>query len=450
MYHKLGVNQRCLNREKLYQYCVGIGNEGGGSLVLGITDRPPREIVGTSAFPNVVELEEQLLAKLRFRIEVEQVQHAGRRMVVFRIPSRVAGSAFAYEGAYLMRSGASLVAMTPERLRDIFAEVQEHWVEAPSRSCSADEIIELLDTQTFFELMQQPYPTNRDAVVSRLSDEHLIERLGGNFRVKRLGALLLAKDLDAFPDLGRKATRVVVYEGADKSSTRSSVFERRGYAVGFQRLVEHVMLQMPQNEVIRNALRVENKLLPEAGMRELLANALVHQDLRITNISPTVEIYSNRVEISNAGEPLVAIERFIDGYRTRNESLADLMRRMRICEELGSGVDRLVRLAETWQLPPPLFRTSLDRTQVVIYGPADFDDMIRPDRLRACYQHCVLKHIMAEHMTNQSLRERFGLAESKIATITQVINATIEAGMIKADVSAGDSRRYARYLPYWA
>jgi len=76
--------------------------------------------------------------------------------------------------------------------------------------------------------------------------------------------------------------------------------------------------------------------------------------------------------------------------------------------------------------------------------------MDREDRVRACYQHCALKWVMSERMTNQSLRERFHLPESKSAIVSQVISAAIETGLIKPDEKVGASRKYARYLPFWA
>lgn len=126
------------------------------------------------------------------------------------------------------------------------------------------------------------------------------------------------------------------------------------------------------------------------------------------------------------------------------------MRRLRICEEKSSGIDRVVSAAEMYQLPVPDFRSAHRRTVVVIYGPRAFEDMDRADRIRACYQHCVLKWVMSERMTNQSLRERFHLAESKAASVSQVIAATVESGLIKADDRAGGSKKFARYLPFWA
>jgi predicted HTH transcriptional regulator len=210
------------------------------------------------------------------------------------------------------------------------------------------------------------------------------------------------------------------------------------------------MAQLPQNEVIQDALRKEVKLVPEIAIREIVANALIHQDLEMGGASVMIELYQNRIEISNPGEPIVPVERFIDGYQSRNERLAGLMRRMGICEEKSSGVDRVVQTAEIFQLPAPDFRVAHQRTLVTIYGPKKFDDMDREDRIRACYQHCALKWVMSERMTNQSLRERFHLPEAKGAVVSQVISTAIEAGQVKPDAKVGGSRKFARYLPFWA
>jgi len=157
-----------------------------------------------------------------------------------------------------------------------------------------------------------------------------------------------------------------------------------------------------------------------------------------------------RIEISNPGEPLVPVERFIDGYQSRNENLADLMRRAGICEEKSSGVDRVVQAAEGYQLPAPDFRSGFRRTSAIIYGPKRFDEMDRSDRVRACYQHCALKWVALQPMTNQSLRARFHLGEDKAAIASQIIAATIDAKLIKPDQSVRGSRKFARYQPFWA
>lgn len=439
------------DNRKLYEYCVALANEGGGYLVLGVADKPPRPVVGTQAFNDPVAMAEKLFQAIGFRVDIEEVAHPDGRVLVFHIPSRPRGTAYHLDGKYLMRSGEALVPMSEDQLRRIFAEGGPDWFDEDSKTeLDAQQVIELLDTQTFFELLKLPYPTDRAGVIDRLISERLIHDLGGNYSIHRLGALLLARKLDDFEDIARKAPRVVVYTGTSKLETRLDRTGARGYAVGFQGLVRFVMDQLPQNEVIEDALRKEVKLVPEVVIRELVANSLIHQDFSISGVSVMVEIYENRVEISNPGEPIVPVERFIDGYQSRNERLADLMRRLGICEEKSSGIDRVVQAAEVYQLPAPDFRAGHRRTIVTIYGPKPFEEMDRNDRVRACYQHCALRWVMAERMTNQSLRERFHLGEDKAAIASQVIAATIEAGLIKSDESVGGSRKFARYLPFWA
>lgn len=439
------------DNEKLYRYCVAMANEGGGSLVLGIADQPPRPVVGTNAFKNTVEMEEKLFERIGFRVGIEEVTHPDGRVLVFHIPSRPRGTAYHLEGTYLMRSGQALVPMSEDQLRKIFAEGQPGWLEEHSRTgLSAQEIVDRLDTQTFFELLKLPYPTDRGGVLERLKGERLVDDVDGTFAIRRIGALLLAKNISDFPDLARKAPRVVVYTGASKLETRLDRPGTKGYAVGFQGLIAFVMAQLPQNEVIEDALRKEVKLVPEVAIRELIANALIHQDFALAGTSVMIEIYSNRVEISNPGEPIVPVERFIDGYQSRNERLADVLRRMGICEEKSSGVDRVVDAAEVYQLPAPDFRVGHKRTIVTIYGARPFDAMDRDDRVRAGYQHCCLRYVMGEKMSNQSLRERFKLPESKAEAASRVIRDCIDAGLIKLDNPDSGSKRYARYLPFWA
>lgn len=436
---------------RLAKYCVAIANEGGGRLILGVTDKPPRVIVGTSAFSDIVDAAEKLFHSVHFRVDIEEVNHPDGRVIIFHIPSRPSGTAYHLSGEYLMRSGEALVPMTEDRLRTIFAEGEPSWLDEPSRAgLDAQEVIELLDTQKYFELLKIPYPTDRNGVLDRLISERLVETADETYTIRRLGALLLAKRLSLFPDVSRKAPRVIVYSGSSKVDPRSEQTGEYGYAVSFQGLVRFVMEKLPQNELIEDALRTQVKAIPNVVIRELIANALIHQDFKMGGASVIIEVYNDRVEITNPGEPLVPVERFIDGYQSRNERLASIMRRFGICEERSSGIDRVVQSVELYQLPAPDFKADLKRTSVKVFCPRPFEEMDRNDRVRACYQHCVLKWVASEKMTNQSLRERFRLTEDKASIASQVISATIDANMIRLDESVGGSRKFARYIPFWA
>lgn len=437
--------------EELVDYCVALANEGGGRIILGMTNKPPRCVVGTKAFEQPERTVSGIHERLHLKVSFDEVTHPDGRVLVFHVPSRSAGNPVHYKGRYLMRVGDNLVAMSPDQLRAIFAEGQPDWLcQAAAENCGDDKVIELLDTQSYFDLLKLPYPVNRVGVLSRFQSEKLIEPVNAGWTITNLGAILFAKRLEDFEGLARKAARVIVYEGRSKLHTKLDKAGVKGYAVGFQGLVEFVNSLIATNEVIEQALRHEVKMFPDIAVRELLANALIHQDFNETGASVMVEIYDDRMEISNPGVPIISTERFIDEYQSRNERLADLMRRLGICEEKGSGFDKVTSAAEDFQLPAPDIRVGERRTTVVLFAHQDIDSMDRNDRIRACYQHCCLRYVMNERMTNQSLRERFKLPENKSATVSQILTATVEAGKVKVADPSQASTRYRSYIPFWA
>lgn len=318
------------------------------------------------------------------------------------------------------------------------------------KGCDDALVVQLLDTQSYFDLVHLAYPVTRPAVLDRFEREKLIQRTGGTWTITNLGAILFAKKLEPFDRLARKAPRVIVYEGTNKLNTKLDAPGTKGYAVGFQGLIELINGLSPSNEVIEQALRREVKMFPEIAVRELVANALIHQDFTESGTSVVVEIYDNRMEISNPGKPFISPDRFIDEYQSRNERLADLMRRVGICEEKGSGVDKVIHAAEQFQLPAPDFRVGERHTSVVLFAHRDFEDMDRNDRVRACYQHCCLRFVMNEKMTNQSLRERFKLSEKKAEAVSRTIRDTLAAEKIKLADPEQASLRYRNYIPFWA
>lgn len=441
--------------EKLMRYCVAIANERGGYLVLGVTNEKPRHIIGTRAFATaeaIDKLKFGISQKLNIRVEVTEINHPEGRVLVIEIPSRPQGQPMHYEGAYLMRVGEHLVPMTPDQLKRIFDEGQIAWLDQVALDkLSADQVIDLLDTQTYFDLLGQPYPTTQENVLKYLQKAHLLDQTPEGWHIFNATALLLAKKIAPFSfELRSRMPRVIIYDGTNKFITKNDIPGTRGYAVGFEGLVNFIYDAAPQNRFIEQTTRKETKMFPKQALRELIANAMVHQDFTMTGTSLMVELFTDRIEISNPGLPSIRTERFIDEYDARNEKLATLFRHLKICEQKGSGIDKVIDLAEKDQLPAPEFRIDTRRTIVVMYAHKDFVKMRKSDRVRACYQHCCLMRINNEYMTNQSLRQRFGVGEDKMATISLIIRDTKDEGLIKLDDSETKSPRYARYLPFWA
>jgi len=179
-----------------------------------------------------------------------------------------------------------------------------------------------------------------------------------------------------------------------------------------------------------------------------VANALIHQDMTITGAGPQIELFEDRIEITNPGAPLVDTDRMIDlPPRSRNESLASLMRRMGMCEEQGSGLDKVFREVEVFQLPAPLLKANETSMQVVMYGPRTFAEMSGEERVRACYFHAVLQFMAGERMKNTTLCQRFGIDTRNAAQASGVLKRALEAGLIKY---ADEDHPRAGYHPWWA
>jgi ATP-dependent DNA helicase RecG len=146
-----------------------------------------------------------------------------------------------------------------------------------------------------------------------------------------------------------------------------------------------------------------------------------------------VEIFGDRIEITNPGAPLVDTQRFVDTPpRSRNEALASLMRRIGICEERGSGWDKVVSQTERYQLPAPLPEATEDHTRVVLFAPRSLSKMDKTDRTRAVYLHACLRYVNREYLTNTSVRGRFGIEQQNMVTASRLIRESVEVGLIVA------------------
>jgi len=428
-------------------------------IVWGVADST-HEIVGTRFLPRSKkvgdeELENWLCTQLDPQIQfwIYEVTVHGNRCVVFEIepaphrPVSFKGKEFIRVGSYNKPLSAH-----PEKEKVLWRSFDRNEFETniAAYDLSGPEVLGALDATAFFKMSQQPMPATPEALLERLCDDRLVRRKDTeSFDITNLGAILFAHDMNSFPRLSRKVVRVIFYKSEDRTETDTEKEGRKGYASGFSGLLKFLVTKLPQSEEIRESLRLPVPMYPEIALRELIANALVHQDFEMTGAGPMVEIFSDRIEISNPGAPLIDVARFLDlPPRSRNEKLAHLMRRLRICEERGSGIDKVLKHVEIFQLPAPDFQVAGDHTKVILFGPKDFADMTKRERIRACYQHAGLRWLSNQQMTNESLRKRFGFEQPPQAT--RIINDTLAEGLIRLYDPTSTSKRHVRYVPYWA
>ena len=431
-----------------------------GFMVWGIEDGT-HKIVGTNFKPKLTKAKGQDLenwlnnnAHPRIDFRFHEGMFEKESVVLLEIPAAQHTPVRFIDAEFIrVNSAKRKLKDFPEKERALWALFREYRFEREiaEANVTSDEVLKLLDYPSYFDLTNISLPPNRDAILENLTQERIIVKNAyGRYDITNFGVILFAKSLKNFDRLSRKALRVIIYKGKNKVETIREISGDRGYAIGYENAISVINSLLPANEEIGKAFRREARMYPEIAIRELVANALIHQDFSISGTGPMVEIYSDRIEITNPGKPLIDVLRFIDHPpRSRNEDIAAFMRRIKVCEERGSGIDKVIHAVELFQLPPPDFKVSGNNTNSILYAYKSLSAMSREERIRACYQHAVLQYVSNERMTNTSLRERFNIADQNYPMASKIINETIKAGLIKLyDVTVSNKQR--SYVPVWA
>lgn len=429
-------------------------------LVWGVEDKT-HNIIGTN-FNHRAEkvgnedlelwLNKTLSPSVDFRFHTVEIN--ALPVVVLEIPA-ARHTPIRFKGVEYIRVGSNTRNLRdfPEKERTLWQLFGEYRFErdVALADVSAAEVLRLLDYPAYFDSTGQQLPPNQETIINRFVDERIILRnADGNFNITNFGAILFAKDLQKFDRLGRKALRIIFYRGNNKVNTIREYVEAKGYAIGYESAISFINNLLPMNEQIGQALRENVRMYPEIAIRELVANALIHQDFSVTGASPTVEVFSDCIEITNPGEPLIEPLRFIDKPpRSRNEDIAAFLRRINICEERGSGIDKVIFAVELYQLPPPDFKVNGDNTIAVLYADKPLSEMTKQEKVRACYQHTVLRYVSNDRMTNTSLRERFNIQDKNAAIASRIIKETIKQRLIKPFDPENKQRKQGSYVPIW-
>lgn len=436
-------------------------NQEHAFLIWGIDDKT-HEIIGTTFIPQESKvgnqglelwISTQLDPKIQFYFHTTEIE--GYPIVLLEI-SRAHSAPVKFRGVDYIRidSYKKKLKDFPDTERELWAIFSKKPFEAmiAMENVSGDFVLRELDYSSYFELLSQDLPSDKAKILEALTnDKMIITAETGNYNITNLGAILFAKRLSDFQALARKAVRVIKYEGNGRigAASKEQVVSK-GYACGFEGLIAYITNLLPNNEVIGKALRKVVPMYPDIAVRELVANCLIHQNFFMQGTSPLIEIFSDRMEITNPGSPLIDKARFVDHPPiSRNEQLASFMRRIGVCEERGSGYDKVVFETEFYQLPAPEIEIYNDHTKVILYAHKEYAQMSKEDRYRACYLHACLKRVNREYMTNASLRERFNIDRKNISMVSRLLSDTCALGLIYVSPdSTSDKNR--KYLPFWA
>ena len=426
-------------------------------MVYGVADKT-KEIVGTAAKfagskrgnellrPWLESLIEPRISILPIDVEIDK-----KNVVILRIPAaRWIPTSFKGIPYFRVDSATKPLSARPDLHSELLKSLESGKKELRivKQDLTPDEVFIYLDFPAYYEGFGLLFP-KKEEMLRKFKEEHfLIQEDTGNYSITLLGAICFAKNFDDFPLLSKRAIRLVSYAGINRIQGEDELVFGKGYALSFNEIVSSIIHHY-RKETFQKAMRVNIDPYSEISLREALANLMIHGDLLSLGSGPLIEAFPNRLEFSNPGNLRFDVDRILDvSPDATNEMLADFMHCLGIGDERGSGYDKMLYEAERMHAPSPLVEAKPNSVVVTLFPPTPYQEERSVDIERDIYSHCCLCYLNRRAMTNSSLRERFGLDESKTVEISKRIKRLVDAGRVKA--APGTSRKNTEYIPYWA
>ena len=442
---KSGLSEKS---ERLAQHISAFANQtGGGTFAFGVND-------DASLFTPSHEQAEDILKKIgniarnnlniSIRMEHTSVDMDGHGILLVHVPEQKDKPVY-LRGMTIYDSYYRSAGQTHKMSRP-----QVHAMLAAAEGLTFEDRT-ALDFAQFYKLVNKPVPSGIDHIVEGMEAYGICRKEEGAWSVTNLGAVILARDLKDFPSLAFKNVVVRQYKGNNNLHLSSETFFHEGYALSLDKIVAHIMSLLEKTELIRTPFRENKYPYPEVSIRELVANALIHQNFDIQGMTLSIEIFGNRLTITNPGVPLIDTNRFIDmPPKSRNEKVAQSMFMFNLCEKRGSGMDRAVAGVEEMRLPAIRIEKGEYFTRASLFPIMKYTEMSKSDKVQACYQHTCLLYENGMELTNASLRMRLDMNKNNSAGASRIISDTVEAGLIKLSDKAPESKKYSSYVPYYA
>lgn len=332
--------RRSYEFDELVRYCVALANEGGGKLILGVTDKRPRRVVGTSAFLEPGRTEAGIFQRIGRRISIEELTYDRQRVLIIHIPTRAPGTAWSERGSYWMRTGESLVPMTDDQLRRIHVEVDSDF----SAEVCAKATLSDLSPVAITEFRTRWRRKSGNAGLDQLSDEQLLRdaELIVDAGVTYAAMVLLGTRAG----LGRHLAQAEVVFEYRSSEAPGPAQQRKEYREGFflfqDDLWNTINLRNDLQHFQSGLFMLDVATFNEGAVREAILNAVAHRDYRLPG-SVFVRQYQRRIEITSPGGflPGISIENILWKQAPRNRRIAETLARAGLVERAGQGMDRI-------------------------------------------------------------------------------------------------------------
>ena len=358
--------------EKLVKYCAALANEGGGKVVLGVTDKRPRQVVGSKAFPQPERTRAGLMEQLHLRVDFSIIHHPNGRVLIFHVPTRPIGNPVKYKGVPWERSGDSLIPMSDDRLRAIFAESGHDFSADICPSATLDD----LDPVAIEDFRDRWIKKSRNESLNTLSHEQLLSDaealVDGGITY---AALVLFGTRKAMGRHLAQAEVIFEYRSSDASGPAQERKEfRQGFFSFYDELWHLINLRNDTQHFQSGLFVLDVPTFSERVVREAVLNAVSHRDYQHGG-SVFIRQYARRLTVeSPGGFPLGITEvNILDRQLPRNRRIADIFAKCGLVERSGQGMNLMFELSIQESKQTPDF-TGTDQYQVFLHLDGEVQD----------------------------------------------------------------------------
>jgi len=349
---------------KLADYCAALSNEGGGVLVLGVSDAPPRHVVGTHAFRSLQKTVADVTQQLRIKIAAAESSIDGKRVVTFHVPGHPIGQPIAFNGRYLMRGGEGLVPMTTDQLKRIMDETVSDYSATLAKGGTLDD----LHPDAVSTLRELWARRSGDHSVASLSDVQVMEDLGLTIDGEpTVAALVLLARPESLMRLLAQAEVVFEYRSQPSSLRYQQRREfRQGFPLCHDDLWDAINARNDVHQIQEGLLVRDIAMFSEKVVREAILNAIAHRDysrpgsIFIRQAPDLLEV------VSPGGLPSgITTENMLWRQDPRNRRIADVLERCGLVDRSGQGVRRMLESCIRESKPRPDY-SQTDEHQVCV------------------------------------------------------------------------------------
>ncbi|MBU0733496.1 MAG: putative DNA binding domain-containing protein [Proteobacteria bacterium] len=358
--------------DKLLKYCAALANEGGGKIILGITDRRPRRIVGTHAFSQQERTRAGLMEKLRIKVDADEIHSSEGRALVFTVPPRPVGVPIQADGIYWTRRADSLVPMTEDQLRDIFDEIGHDFSADVCPGATLDD----LDPVAVEDFRKRWIEKSGNSALARLEWKQVLQDAeavaGENITY---AALILFGTYNALGRHLAQAEVVFEYRSSEESGPAQQRKEyRQAFFSFYDELWKTINLRNDLQHYQDGLFMRDIPTFEERSVREAILNAVSHRDYRHGG-NVFVRQYPRYLKIESPGglPHGITLENILDRQYPRNRRIADIFARCGLVERAGQGMNLIFEEAIRRGKLPPDF-TGTDRYQVDLVLPGQVQD----------------------------------------------------------------------------